>query len=91
MGHKERETPSKAIRNAYRPFALAIAPRLRRHDDRELTCLRNAIAIPNPRIGEIRWRPLELCWWPEQLRLPAKEYPELGYKRLQDKPPKAQQ
>ncbi|GFH12173.1 hypothetical protein HaLaN_07810 [Haematococcus lacustris] len=42
------------------------------------------------RIGESRWRPLELCWWPEQVKLPAKgkEYPGLGYKRLRDKPPK---
>ncbi|GFH18771.1 hypothetical protein HaLaN_15627 [Haematococcus lacustris] len=45
------------------------------------------------RIGESRWRPLELCWWPEQTALAAKgkEYPGLGYKRLRDKPPKAQQ
>ncbi|KAJ9509429.1 hypothetical protein QJQ45_001874 [Haematococcus lacustris] len=45
------------------------------------------------RIGESKWRPLELCWWPEQGKLPAKgkEYPGLGYKRLRDKPPKAQQ
>ncbi|KAJ9518890.1 hypothetical protein QJQ45_026252 [Haematococcus lacustris] len=44
------------------------------------------------RIGESRWRPLELCWWPEQGKLPAKgkEYPGLGYKRLQEKPPKTQ-
>ncbi|GFH23637.1 hypothetical protein HaLaN_21279 [Haematococcus lacustris] len=36
---------------------------------------------------------LELCYWPEQGALPAKgkEYPGLGYKRLRDKPPKAQQ
>ncbi|KAJ9512468.1 hypothetical protein QJQ45_013025 [Haematococcus lacustris] len=45
------------------------------------------------RIGERKWRPLELCWWPEQGKLPAKdkEYPGLGYKRLRDKPPTAQQ
>ncbi|KAJ9523529.1 hypothetical protein QJQ45_007194 [Haematococcus lacustris] len=44
-----------------------------------------------PRIGKSRWRPL--CWWPDQTALSAKgkEYPELGYKRLRDKPPKAQQ
>ncbi|KAJ9530560.1 hypothetical protein QJQ45_012501 [Haematococcus lacustris] len=44
-------------------------------------------------IGESRWRPLELCYWPDQAALPAKgkEYPGLGYKRLRDKPPKAQQ
>ncbi|KAJ9520459.1 hypothetical protein QJQ45_000201 [Haematococcus lacustris] len=36
------------------------------------------------RIGESKWRPLEMCWWPEQTALPAKgkENPELGYKRL---------
>ncbi|KAJ9504933.1 hypothetical protein QJQ45_005425 [Haematococcus lacustris] len=45
------------------------------------------------RIGESSWRPLELCYWPEQGALPAKgkEYPGLGYKRLRDKPPKAQE
>ncbi|KAJ9532688.1 hypothetical protein QJQ45_010777 [Haematococcus lacustris] len=42
-------------------------------------------------IGESRWRPLELFFWPDQGALPAKgkEYPGLGYKRLRDKPPKA--
>ncbi|KAJ9521395.1 hypothetical protein QJQ45_001227 [Haematococcus lacustris] len=50
-------------------------------------------ALNMQRIGESRWRPLELCWWPEQGALPAKgtEYPGLGYNRLRDKPPKAQQ
>ncbi|KAJ9513085.1 hypothetical protein QJQ45_029439, partial [Haematococcus lacustris] len=50
-------------------------------------------ALNMQRIGECRWRPLELCYWPEQGALPAKgkEYPGLGYKRLRDKPPKAQQ
>ncbi|KAJ9521322.1 hypothetical protein QJQ45_001181 [Haematococcus lacustris] len=45
------------------------------------------------RIGESRWRPLELCYWSDQGALPAKgkEYPGLGYKRLRDKPPKAQE
>ncbi|KAJ9518108.1 hypothetical protein QJQ45_010034 [Haematococcus lacustris] len=45
------------------------------------------------RIGESRWRPLELCWWPKQgkLRAKGKEYPGLGYKRLRDRPPKAQE
>ncbi|KAJ9518350.1 hypothetical protein QJQ45_010322 [Haematococcus lacustris] len=45
------------------------------------------------RIGESKWRPLELCYWPEQGKLPAKgkEYLGLGYKRVRDKPPKAQQ
>ncbi|KAJ9506281.1 hypothetical protein QJQ45_000185 [Haematococcus lacustris] len=49
-------------------------------------------ALNMQRIGESRWRPLELCWWPDSRRaLPAKgkEYPGLGYKRLRDKPPKA--
>ncbi|KAJ9523527.1 hypothetical protein QJQ45_007192 [Haematococcus lacustris] len=50
-------------------------------------------ALNMQHIGESRWRPLELCWWPDQGKLPAKgnEYPRLGYKRLRDKPPKAQQ
>ncbi|KAJ9508496.1 hypothetical protein QJQ45_012022 [Haematococcus lacustris] len=49
-------------------------------------------ALDMQRIGESRWRPLELCYWPKAA-LPAKgkEYPELGYKRVQDKPPKAQE
>ncbi|KAJ9514576.1 hypothetical protein QJQ45_016314 [Haematococcus lacustris] len=50
-------------------------------------------ALNMQRIGESRWRPLELCFWTDQGALPAKgkEYPGLGYKRLRDKPPKAQQ
>ncbi|KAJ9533996.1 hypothetical protein QJQ45_027102 [Haematococcus lacustris] len=50
-------------------------------------------ALNMQRIGESRWRPLELCYWPDQGALPAKgkEYPGLGYKRLQDKPPKPQE
>ncbi|KAJ9525470.1 hypothetical protein QJQ45_003128 [Haematococcus lacustris] len=42
------------------------------------------------RIGESKWRPLEPCYWPEQGKLTAKgkEYPDLGYKQLRDKPPK---
>ncbi|KAJ9527996.1 hypothetical protein QJQ45_005557 [Haematococcus lacustris] len=50
-------------------------------------------ALNMQRIGESKWRPLELCYWLEQGKLPAKgkEYPGLGYKRLRDKPPKAQQ
>ncbi|KAJ9510616.1 hypothetical protein QJQ45_027500 [Haematococcus lacustris] len=50
-------------------------------------------ALNMQRIGESRWRPLKLCWWPEQGKLPAKgtEYPEHGYKRLlqrkEDMPP----
>ncbi|KAJ9528653.1 hypothetical protein QJQ45_020370 [Haematococcus lacustris] len=50
-----------------------------------------AKAKPAPQPG--RWRPLELCYWPDQGALPAKgkEYPGLGYKRLRDKPPKAQE
>ncbi|KAJ9514232.1 hypothetical protein QJQ45_012186 [Haematococcus lacustris] len=50
-------------------------------------------ALNMRRTGEIKWRPLELCFWPDQGALPAKgkEYPGLGYKRLRDKPPKAKQ
>ncbi|KAJ9525882.1 hypothetical protein QJQ45_009238 [Haematococcus lacustris] len=54
---------------------------------------RDCIAALNmQRIGESKWRPLELCYWPAQGKLPAKgkEYPGLGYKRVRDKPPKAQ-
>ncbi|KAJ9528218.1 hypothetical protein QJQ45_014210 [Haematococcus lacustris] len=47
-------------------------------------------ALNMQRIGESKWRPLELCWWPDQGALPAKgkEYPGLGYKRVRDKPPR---
>ncbi|KAJ9508376.1 hypothetical protein QJQ45_011891 [Haematococcus lacustris] len=50
-------------------------------------------ALNMQRIGQSRWRPLELCYWPDQGALPAKgkEYPGLGYKRVRDKPPKAQE
>ncbi|KAJ9508356.1 hypothetical protein QJQ45_011873 [Haematococcus lacustris] len=50
-------------------------------------------ALNMQRIGESWWRPLELCYWPDQGALPAKgkEYPGLGYKRVRDKPPKAQE
>ncbi|KAJ9507662.1 hypothetical protein QJQ45_019165 [Haematococcus lacustris] len=50
-------------------------------------------ALNMQRIGESRWRLLELCWWSKQIALPAKgkEYPGLGFKWLQDKPPKAQE
>ncbi|KAJ9520322.1 hypothetical protein QJQ45_030212, partial [Haematococcus lacustris] len=50
-------------------------------------------ALNMQRIGESKWRLLELCYWPDQGALPAKgkEYPGLGYKRLRDQPPKAQQ
>ncbi|KAJ9525728.1 hypothetical protein QJQ45_003437 [Haematococcus lacustris] len=50
-------------------------------------------ALNMPRIGESRWRPLELCYWPDQAALPAKgkEYPGLGYKQVRDLLPKAQQ
>ncbi|KAJ9511898.1 hypothetical protein QJQ45_004510 [Haematococcus lacustris] len=50
-------------------------------------------ALNMQRIGESRWRPLQLCYWPDQGALPAKgkEYPGLGYKRVRDKPPEAQQ
>ncbi|KAJ9528884.1 hypothetical protein QJQ45_000447 [Haematococcus lacustris] len=49
-------------------------------------------ALNMQRIGVSKWRPLELCYWPDQGALPVKgkEYPGLGYKRVRDKPPKAQ-
>ncbi|KAJ9514823.1 hypothetical protein QJQ45_028494 [Haematococcus lacustris] len=56
-------------------------------------CQSQASTAARQRIGESRWRPLELCFWTDQGALPAKgkEYPGFGYKRLRDKPPKAQQ
>ncbi|KAJ9508881.1 hypothetical protein QJQ45_028196 [Haematococcus lacustris] len=50
-------------------------------------------ALNMQRIGVSRWRPLELCCWPDQGAVPAKgkEYLGLGYKWLRDKPPKAQE
>ncbi|KAJ9511560.1 hypothetical protein QJQ45_003588 [Haematococcus lacustris] len=50
-------------------------------------------ALNMQRIRESRWRPLELCYWPDQGALPAKgkEYPGLGYKRVRDKPLKPQE
>ncbi|KAJ9526381.1 hypothetical protein QJQ45_009866 [Haematococcus lacustris] len=47
-------------------------------------------ALNMQRSGESKWRPLELCYWPEQEKLPAKgkEYPGLGYKWVRDMPPK---
>ncbi|KAJ9522420.1 hypothetical protein QJQ45_008292 [Haematococcus lacustris] len=75
------EPKSKAVRT--KP-----APQPGRWLDRDCNA-----ALNMQRIGESRWRPLELCYWPEQGALPAKgkEYPGLGYKRLQDHLPKAQQ
>ncbi|KAJ9525744.1 hypothetical protein QJQ45_003421 [Haematococcus lacustris] len=64
------------------------APQAGRWVDRDCNAAQNM-----QRIGESRWRPLELCFWPDQGALPAKgeEYPGLGYKRLRDKPHTAQQ
>ncbi|KAJ9517781.1 hypothetical protein QJQ45_004087 [Haematococcus lacustris] len=64
------------------------APQPGRWLDRDCTA-----ALNMQHIAESRWRPLELCYWPEQGALPTKgkEYPGLGYKRLRDKPSKAQQ
>ncbi|KAJ9511884.1 hypothetical protein QJQ45_004537 [Haematococcus lacustris] len=71
-----------------RPRARLPAPQPGRWLDRDCNAALNV-----QRIGESRWRPLELCYWPEQGALPVKgkEYPNLGYKRLRDKPPQAQQ
>ncbi|KAJ9506826.1 hypothetical protein QJQ45_030406, partial [Haematococcus lacustris] len=37
-------------------------------------------------------RPVELCWWIDRAAAPAlgKEYPAVSFKKLQDRPPKAQ-
>ncbi|KAJ9522236.1 hypothetical protein QJQ45_008060 [Haematococcus lacustris] len=75
------ELKSKAVRTK-------AAPQPGRWLDRDCNA-----ALNMQRIGESRWRPLELCYWPDQGALPAKgkEYPELGYKRLRDRLLKAQQ
>ncbi|KAJ9534246.1 hypothetical protein QJQ45_006964 [Haematococcus lacustris] len=41
-------------------------------------------ALNMQRIGESRWRPLELCWWPDLPAQPAmgEDYQGLGYERL---------
>ncbi|KAJ9508275.1 hypothetical protein QJQ45_011779 [Haematococcus lacustris] len=65
-----------------------LAPQPGRWVDRDCNA-----ALKMQRIGESKWRPLELCYWPEQGALPAKgkKYLELGYKQVRDKPPKTQQ
>ncbi|KAJ9514178.1 hypothetical protein QJQ45_002291 [Haematococcus lacustris] len=78
------------------PAKRTSAPRLSgqlAHKGQRQGCQGQASTTARQRIGESRWRPLELCYWPDQGALPAKgkEYPGLGYKRLRDKPPKAQQ
>ncbi|KAJ9521331.1 hypothetical protein QJQ45_001284 [Haematococcus lacustris] len=46
-------------------------------------------ALHLQRAGESKWRPLELCSWPHQGRLPAKgkEYPAMVFKKLRDRAP----
>ncbi|KAJ9518589.1 hypothetical protein QJQ45_018609 [Haematococcus lacustris] len=46
-------------------------------------------ALNMQRIGESKWRPLELCYWPDQGALPAKgkEYPGLGVKKSRTRKP----
>ncbi|KAJ9534095.1 hypothetical protein QJQ45_002066 [Haematococcus lacustris] len=41
-------------------------------------------ALSVQRIGESRWRPLGLCWWPDLPAQPAmgEDYHGLGYERL---------
>ncbi|KAJ9506786.1 hypothetical protein QJQ45_012150 [Haematococcus lacustris] len=56
------------------------APQPGRWLDRDCNATLNMQCI-EPQFGESKWRPLELCYWPEQGKLPAKgkEYPGLGY------------
>ncbi|KAJ9509064.1 hypothetical protein QJQ45_001555 [Haematococcus lacustris] len=63
------------------------APQPGRWLDRDINA-----ALNMQHIRESKRHPLELCWWPERGKLPAKgkEYPGLGCKRLRDKPPKTQ-
>ncbi|KAJ9526277.1 hypothetical protein QJQ45_009748 [Haematococcus lacustris] len=80
--------PSQPTRGKGKAAKAKPAPQPGRWLDRDCNA-----ALNMQRIGESRWRPLELCFWPDQGALPAKgkEYPSLGYKRLRDKPRKAQQ
>ncbi|KAJ9509183.1 hypothetical protein QJQ45_001672 [Haematococcus lacustris] len=80
--------PSQPTKGKGKAVKSKPAPQPGRWVDRDCNAALNV-----KRIGESRWRPLELCWWPEQAALPAKgkEYPGLGYKRVRDKPPKSQQ
>ncbi|KAJ9509368.1 hypothetical protein QJQ45_001829 [Haematococcus lacustris] len=81
-------TPLPTMRSEGKAAKAKPAPQPGRWVDRDCNA-----ALNMQRIGERRWRPLELCYWPDQGALPAKgkEYPGLGNKRLRDKPPKAQQ
>ncbi|KAJ9527396.1 hypothetical protein QJQ45_025665 [Haematococcus lacustris] len=83
--------PSQPTRGKGKAKGMAVkakpAPQQGRWVDRDCNA-----ALNTQRIGESKWRPLELCYWPEQTTLPAKGkgYPGLGYKRVRDKPPKTQ-
>ncbi|KAJ9516508.1 hypothetical protein QJQ45_011141 [Haematococcus lacustris] len=99
MAKKKRKGSDKKRKAPLHRFAVCIAhlgkaakakpaPQPGRWLDRDCNA-----ALNMQRIGESRWRPLELCFWPDRGALPAKgkEYPGLDYKRLRDKPPKAQE
>ncbi|KAJ9507461.1 hypothetical protein QJQ45_006462 [Haematococcus lacustris] len=80
--------PTKGKGKAHGKAAIAKpAPQPGRWLDRDCNA-----ALNMQHIGESRWRPLELRWGPDMPALPAKgkEYPGLGYKRVQDKPPQQQ-
>ncbi|KAJ9526743.1 hypothetical protein QJQ45_017511 [Haematococcus lacustris] len=85
--HSKRTKAEQAAEAQGKVAKAKPAPQLGRCLDR--VC--NA-ALNMHRIGESKWCPLELCYWPEPGKLPAKgkEYSGLGYKRLRDKPPKTQ-
>ncbi|KAJ9510275.1 hypothetical protein QJQ45_015736 [Haematococcus lacustris] len=88
LGYKRAAEPTQPTKGKVKAAKAKPAPQPGRWLDRDCNA-----ALNMQRIGESRWRPVELCYWPDQGALPAKgkEYPGLGYKRLQDKPPKAQQ
>ncbi|KAJ9513291.1 hypothetical protein QJQ45_001327 [Haematococcus lacustris] len=78
----EPTQPTKSTGKAQGKAAKATpAPQPGRWLDRDCNAVLNM-----QRIGVSRWRPLELCWWPEQGALPARgeEDPGLAFKRLQD-------
>ncbi|KAJ9531247.1 hypothetical protein QJQ45_006685 [Haematococcus lacustris] len=78
----KRTTPTKA-EQAAKPKGRAAKAKPAPQPGRWLARDCNA-ALNMQRIGESRWQPLVLCYWPEQGKLPAKgkKYPGLGYKRF---------
>ncbi|KAJ9521341.1 hypothetical protein QJQ45_001272 [Haematococcus lacustris] len=71
--------PSQPTKGQGKAAKAKPAPQAGRWVDRDCNA-----ALNMQRVRVSRWRPLQLCWWPDHGALPAKgkEYPGLGYKRL---------